>query len=319
MNDVRLEARDLARSYGGRPAVAGVGFSIGGGEIFGLLGPNGAGKTTLLSMLSGLLAPDAGSVLLDGTDISAAPGRMKRACGIVPQEIALYQALTGRDNLLFFGRLYGLHGRRLARRVDEALSAVGLTERAGDAVRTYSGGMKRRLNFAAGLMHEPRILFLDEPTVGVDPQSRNAIFDNVRRLARGGAAVVYTTHYMEEAQSLCGRVAILDNGAVLALDTPQNLIDNRGRSIIHLGVGTADRDLAARIGSVPGVRSVRQVESMSGDRRQVFEIEAAQTEAAVSRILGLLAELDLPMTSLKVFEPNLESVFLHLTGKNLRD
>ncbi len=222
-------------------------FSINRGEVFGLLGPNGAGKSTTISILSCILERTAGHVTVLGVDAGPDARAVKARVGLVPQEIALYQELSGLDNLKFFGRLYGLSGARLGRAIASALETVGLADRATDTVSEYSGGMKRRLNLAAGLHHDPDILVLDEPTVGVDPQSRNHIFENVERLNAAGMTVIYTTHYMEEAQRLCDRVAIIDNGRLVALDTPRNLIDSLGGGVIQIGI-PEDRRAAAQAG-----------------------------------------------------------------------
>jgi ABC-2 type transport system ATP-binding protein len=229
MGDPILEVEGLRKSYGSRRAVDGLSFAVRPGEIFGLLGPNGAGKSTTLSMLSTLFPPDEGSIVLDGVDVVRDPAAIRPRLGLVPQELALYPALSARDNLSFFGRIYGLGGRRLDERVDATLEVVGLRERADDAVKTFSGGMTRRLNIACGLVHSPKVLFLDEPTVGVDPQSRNFIFEHVQRLRADGMTILYTSHYMEEVQRLCDRVAIVDEGRLLALDSPQALIREQAR------------------------------------------------------------------------------------------
>src|SRR6185295_6296561 len=210
-----LEARDLHKSYGDRVAVDGISLSLSPGEIFGLLGPNGAGKTTTVSMLSGLLSPDRGEVLVDGQPLAGDADPAKRRIGLVPQDLALYEELPALDNLKFFGALYGMSGAALGRAIGEALEFVGLADRGKDLVKAYSGGMKRRLNLAAALLHDPAVLLLDEPTVGVDPQSRNAIFDNLEELRRRGKALLYTTHYMEEAERLCDRISIVDAGRTI--------------------------------------------------------------------------------------------------------
>src|SRR5437763_4181601 len=207
-----LEVIDLTKDYGGTRALDRVSFRVDEGEMFGLLGPNGAGKTTLLSIVCGLLPATSGEVRLHGKPLRGAGGDLRREIGVVPQELAVYDALTARENLRFFGELYGLGGAELDRRVDDVLQAIGLQDRAGDRVRTFSGGMKRRLNLGAGLVHGPRLLLLDEPTVGVDPQSRNRIFEEVRRLNEGGVTVVYTSHHMEEVEALCTRIGIMDPG-----------------------------------------------------------------------------------------------------------
>jgi ABC-2 type transport system ATP-binding protein len=308
-----IEAKGLIKRYGDLEAVKSLSFAIRRGEIFGFLGPNGAGKTTTISMLSCLLEPTAGTAIVAGHDVVKAPGEVKRRIGLVPQELALYPTLSGRDNLDYFGRIYGLRGRTLRGRVDEVLETVGLTERAGAAVKTYSGGMKRRLNLAAGLLHRPDVLFLDEPTVGVDPQSRNAIFEHVERLRDGGTTILYTTHYMEEAERLCDRVAIIDAGRIVALDTPRKLIADLGGGIIHLGVanGLAEETLA-RIQARPEVKTAARFDGK-------VEVEAVRVQETLIRLLELFNQTDTDITALEVLEPNLETVFLHLTGKRLRE
>ena len=235
MSEPILIAQDLRKSFGDREAVKGISLQVARGEVFGLLGPNGSGKTTTISMLTALLEPSSGKITVNGLDLKTHTNQVKAQMGLVPQEMALYMTLSARQNLMFFGRIYGLRGKELRQRVDEALRMIGLIERADDPVSAYSGGMKRRVNIAAGLLHKPQILFLDEPTVGVDPQSRNAIFENVEALNRAGMTVIYTTHYMEEAQRLCHRVAIVDEGRIIALDTPAALIRSLGGGVVMLG------------------------------------------------------------------------------------
>jgi len=294
-------------------AVKGISFAIRRGEIFGFLGPNGAGKTTTISMLSCLLEPTAGTAIVAGYDVVKASNEVKRRIGLVPQDLALYLTLSARDNLDYFGRIYGLRGRALCQRVDEVLEMVGLTERAKAAVKTYSGGMKRRLNIAAGLLHRPEVLFLDEPTVGVDPQSRNAIFEHVERLRDEGMTVLYTTHYMEEAERLCDRVAIIDEGRIVALDTPRKLITDLGNGIIHLGIANGMADgILGRIRALPEVKNVVRFDGK-------IRVEAARAQETLSRLLELFNSTDTDVTALEVLEPNLETVFLHLTGKRLRE
>jgi ABC-2 type transport system ATP-binding protein len=316
-----IEARNLTKRYGapstgsgrGVEAVKSLSFAIRRGEIFGFLGPNGAGKTTTISMLSCLLEPTQGNAIVAGYDVVRASSEVKRRIGLVPQELALYPTLNARDNLDYFGRIYGLRGRELRQRVDEVLEMVGLTERAKAAVKTYSGGMKRRLNIAAGLLHRPEVLFLDEPTVGVDPQSRNAIFEHVERLRDEGMTILYTTHYMEEAERLCDRVAIIDEGHIVALDTPRKLIADLGGGIIHLGVanGLADKTLA-QIQSLPEVKTAARFDGK-------IEVEAVRAQEALIHLLELFSQTNTDITALEVLEPNLETVFLHLTGKRLRE
>ncbi len=308
-----IEVNGLIKRYGDRVAVNGVSFCVQEGEIFGLLGPNGAGKTTTLSILATLLPPDEGQVTIGGYDLVRETNQIKPLIGFVPQELALYPTLSAWDNLAFFGRIYGLRGTALKERIAAVLDLVGLRDRAGDAVRTFSGGMKRRLNIAAGLIHRPRILFLDEPTVGVDPQSRNFIFEHIERLKAEGMTILYTTHYMEEAERLCDRVAIMDEGRLLALGTPKELIGLLGGGVIYMGLAP-DRMEALRpsIRALPHVRAV----SIQGGR---LKIETISARHALLEAIELCAAQDVPILSLEVLEPNLESVFLHLTGKRLRD
>jgi ABC-2 type transport system ATP-binding protein len=313
MNQNTIEAQGLVKQYEDVEAVKGLSFAIRQGEIFGFLGPNGAGKTTTISMLSCLIEPTQGTAVVAGHDVVRASSEVKRRIGLVPQELALYPTLSARDNLNFYGRIYGLRGHELRQRVDIVLGMVGLTDRAKSAVKTYSGGMKRRLNIAAGLLHRPEVLFLDEPTVGVDPQSRNAIFEHVERLRDEGMTILYTTHYMEEAERLCDRVAIIDEGRIVALGPPRKLIADLGGGIIHLGVanGMADETIE-QIRSLPEVKAAARFDGK-------VEVETVHAQEALIRLLDLFNKTDTDITALEVLEPNLETVFLHLTGKRLRD
>ncbi len=308
-----LTTHDLHKSFGKVPAVRGVNLHLARGEIFGLLGPNGAGKTTLINLLAGLMTPDRGEVRLNGKRFTPDSHALKAAIGLVPQELALYPTLSAWDNLTFFGRIYGLRGKALRQRVEAVLDMVSLRDRARDPIQTYSGGMKRRINIAAGLLHRPEILFLDEPTVGVDPQSRNAIFEAVKALNREGLTILYTTHYMEEAERLCHRVAIMDEGRIIALDTPQRLIQRLGGGVIRLGVPNEHRDaLAEQVAHLSGVRAVSR-------RDGLLLIEADQPQHTLTAILEAATFLQTRITSLQILEPNLETVFLQLTGKALRE
>ena len=312
MTEPILVVEDLQKSYGDNHAVRGVSFRVARGEIFGLLGPNGAGKTTSISMITGLFPPDKGTITVGGLDMRTQTLAAKAKIGLVPQDLALYPTLSARQNLNFFGRIYGLKGRQLEQRVKEVLEMIGLTDKADKAVATYSGGMKRRVNIGAGLLHKPEILFLDEPTVGVDPQSRNAIFDNVEQLNREGMTVIYTTHYMEEAQRLCHRVGIVDTGKMIALDTPSALIRSLGGGIVLLGVAEEQGEaLAEQVTQLPAVKAATRVDGQ-------IKIETVRVQEALMGALDLANRLDTHLTSLEILEPNLESVFLHLTGKKLR-
>jgi ABC-2 type transport system ATP-binding protein len=269
-------------------------------------------------MITGLLEPTSGTVTVDGLDLEADTNAVKAKLGLVPQELALYPTLSARDNLSFFGSIYGLGGKELRQRVDAMLELVELTERAGEAIETYSGGMKRRVNIAAGLLHQPELLILDEPTVGVDPQSRNAIFEGVEALNRGGMTVIYTTHYMEEAQRLCHRVAIIDEGRIVALDTPASLIRGLGGGILVLGLEDPEsgpgrvQEVQERVAELPAVKSATRDDGH-------LKIETHRFQEALMEILDITNRLDVRITSMEKWEPNLESVFLHLTGKRLRE
>jgi ABC-2 type transport system ATP-binding protein len=320
MKETILEARNLVKKYGDLTAVNDVNLAIQEGEILGLLGPNGAGKTTIISMITGLLESTSGHITADGLDLQTDTNAVKAKLGLVPQELALYPTLSGRDNLDFFGSIYGLGGKELRARVDTMLEMVELTERADEAIETYSGGMKRRINIAAGLLHQPKVLLLDEPTVGVDPQSRNAIFEAVEALNRAGMTVIYTTHYMEEAQRLCHRVAIIDEGQIIALDTPSALIRGLGGGILVLGLEDPEsgpglgrvQKVVDRIGELPAVKSATRDDGL-------LKIETRRFQEALMAILDITNQLDVRITSMEKWEPNLESVFLHLTGKKLRE
>lgn len=322
-----VEAERLVKKYGDKLAVNEVTFTIETGEIFGLLGPNGAGKSTLIAMLTGLFPPTAGTVRIAGLDMVKASRQVKQLIGVTPQELALYPTLSARENLAFFGEMFGLGGKALHQRVDEVLDYVAMRERADDRVETFSGGMKRRINLAVGLINRPQILFLDEPTVGVDPQSRNHIFESVERLNfERGMTILYTTHYMEEAQRLCRRVAIIDRGAIIALDTPARLIELIGGGIIQVGLPTPDDTLRAAVATLPAIKSAtfitQTADSGNGDGtpvKHLLKIEAEHPNAALLQVLQLFNEHQVVVQSLETLAPNLETVFLHLTGKSLRN
>src|SRR5512143_196883 len=242
-----LETKELVKKYSEITAVNRISFDIREGEIFSLLGPNGAGKTTTISMLSTLYTPSSGDATIAGHSITKEPMAVKQVIGVVPQELALYEDLTARENLIFWGQMYGLSGKALNSRVDEVLEQIGLTDKASHRVKTYSGGMKRRVNIGVGLLHKPRLLFMDEPTVGIDPQSRRAILDTVKDLNKQGTTVLYTTHYMEEAEELSDRVGIIDHGELIALGTQKELTQRVGQAetlILHIGENDDPQTLA---------------------------------------------------------------------------
>ena len=308
-----LIVEDLWKSYAETDAVRGLTFEISRGEFFGLLGPNGAGKTTTIGLLSGLIEATRGHISIDGFDLFSSPMDAKAKLGLVPQSFALYPTLCARDNLVFFGRIYGLKGKRLRERIARVLEIVELTDRANQTVATFSNGMKRRLNMAAGLLHEPEILILDEPTVGVDTQSRNTILEWLDSLNKSGVTVLYTTHYIEEAQRLCDRVAIMDQGKIIALDSPARLIQDLGKGMIRIefNAGIDDRllDQLKRIGLVRVV----------DDQKRRIHVKTDRTDQASRELLELMKIRDGLLKTLDISEPNLETVFVHLTGKNLRD
>lgn len=313
VSSVVLEVDGLTKRFDDLVAVADVGFRIHEGETYGLLGPNGAGKTTTISMIAGLLARDAGTVRIDGDEMTTTSVETKAAIGLVPQELAIYPDLTARENLMFFSRLYGLKGSELGPRVDEVLEVIGLTDRAGDRAKEYSGGMQRRLNIGIGLLHRPRLLILDEPTVGVDPQSRNAILESVENLAGEGMAVLYTTHYMEEAERLCDRVGIIDEGTIQAEGTRRELTALvGGQDRIRL---TASGQLDPAATAVDALDVVHAASARDGG----IDVVASDGGIALPAILGAASEAGANISSVELSEPDLESVFLHLTGKALRD
>jgi ABC-2 type transport system ATP-binding protein len=311
--DPVLRASGLSKRFGDLVAVDGVGFEVAVGETYGLLGPNGAGKTTTVSMICGLLDPDAGEIVVCGDRMDGSGTAAKAHIGYVPQEVALYPDLTAKENLRFFGRLYGLRGADLQKRVDGVLDVVGLRDRADERVDHYSGGMKRRLNIAAGLLHDPKLLILDEPTVGVDPQSRHAIFDNVERLASEGVAVVYTTHYMEEAERLCDRVGIIDGGKIIAEGTRRQLVERLGQLDRVEIVGTGPlHEFAAR------AKQIESVQDATATEEQIHVLVRGGRHV-LPRLLEAADQAGVAVSSVEVVEPDLEAVFLHLTGKALRD
>ena len=303
----------LRRSFGDLVAVDDVSFEVRDGEILGLLGPNGAGKTTTLCMISGVLKPDSGRVLVDGRDIWLEPTVVKRHLGVVPQEVAVYEDLTARDNLSFWGSLYGLSGSELKERVDDGLSRVGLADRAGDRVKGFSGGMKRRLNLCMGLLHRPRFLLLDEPTVGIDPQARLNILEVIRGVAAGGTTVLYTTHYMEEAQELCDRIAIIDHGRILTVGTLDELTRLAGEAeVLRLTGGFAGGEARDRLQAIAGVRVLQ-----AGDGSAMLSVAAGGP--GLLAVLPAVLASGLALDDVSIQRPNLQSVFISLTGRELRD
>jgi ABC-2 type transport system ATP-binding protein len=308
-----LSISHLQKRFGDRAAVDDVSFEVGAGETVGLLGPNGAGKTTTLSMMCGLARPDGGSVSFQGQTVQDV-NPFKQRVGLVPQDLALYDELSAWANLELFGGLYGLDSRQLAQRADDALTLVGLGNRRRDRVKTFSGGMKRRLNIAGALLHDPELILLDEPTVGVDPQSRNAIFENLEELKRRGKTLVYTTHYMEEAERLCDRVVIIDHGKVIADDTVRGLYRRLPASqavLLELDGPPPPESLMAGLAALSGISAQR---TAGGIR-----IETDDFGAPLARALEIIANHGLHVTSVHTAQVSLEDVFIALTGHALRD
>ena len=304
-----LALRNVTKRYGSITALDDVSLDIAPGEFFGLLGPNGAGKTTLMSLAAGLRAPDSGAITVDGRPIAGRAGTDRRTLGLVPQTIALFLELTAEENLGIFGGLQGLRGAALKRAIDDALAAAQLTDRRRSLVRTFSGGMQRRLNLAAALLHQPRLLLCDEPTVGVDPQSRNAIFEHLQHLNRSGVTIIYSTHYMEEAERLCSRISIIDHGRILALGTLDELLTLLPfEDEITFPATPATAALAAQL------PSLGEIVELNGTRR--FRLRAGQP---LSAFFALTESLGLPPRLFVSQRPTLEALFLNLTGRTLRD
>ncbi|HLE15132.1 MAG TPA: ABC transporter ATP-binding protein [Anaerolineales bacterium] len=308
-----IEVHDLHKSFGELQAVQGVSFNARAGEIFSLLGPNGAGKTTIIAMLCCLLRPDKGDARVLGHSIRDDPMGVKSVLGVVPQEIAVYEDLSARENLTFWGKMYGLRGLALKTRVDEVLETIGLAERAGERVGKYSGGMKRRVNIGVALLHKPQVIYMDEPTVGIDPQSRRNILDSVVDLKNQGMTVLYTTHYMEEAQELSDQIAIMDHGRLIACGSHAELVKIVGEmDRLVLTVNTEGERVVEAWRSVSGVQHV----STEDGRLTVLADDSNQV---LPRLFDAASVQGARITSVDIQEPNLEAVFLHLTGRALRD
>ncbi len=312
-----LEVVELRKSYGDHIAVNGLSFEIQAGEVFGLLGPNGAGKSTTMTMIAGLKRADSGTIKLDGYSMATDFDKVKTLLGLVPQDLAIYPDLTARENLNFFGRLHGIRGKTLRTRVDKVLEQIGLTQNANSFGRTFSGGMKRRLNFGAALLHQPKLVILDEPTVGVDPQSRSHLLECVKQVSSEGAAVIYASHYMEEVEAICQRIAIVDHGKLLTCGTIESLL-NSTRADLFLKV----RGVQARLG--PRLVGLAEVEPLSEEEvRVVMHRTIRDTAFAVNDrltlVLEILKQAGTELLAIDTEEHNLERLFLELTGRRLRD
>ena len=312
-----IEVHNLEKQYAptAEKAVKGISFAIKEGEIFSLLVPNGAGKTTTISMISCLLSPTVGDATVAGHSIRQEPMKVKQVIGVVPQEIALYDTISARENLLFWGRMYGLSGSKLQERINVTLKIAGLEDRAGDKVKTFSGGMKRRLNIAVGLLHEPKVLYMDEPTVGIDPQSRRRILDTVKELNQQGLTVLYTTHYMEEAEELSHRIGIIDHGQLVAMGTQDELTQTVGRFDTITVQMNGDMDAAALLAGVTQLPGVHKADGTVDH----LVVQVNDAKQVLPHLLGWTDGQGLRLHGVDIQEPNLEAVFLHLTGHALRD
>jgi ABC-2 type transport system ATP-binding protein len=308
-----IEVKNLKKSFGELQAVQDASFNADSGEVLSLLGPNGAGKSTTISMISGLLAPTDGEASIMGHSVTREPEAAKASLGVVPQDIALYPDLSARENLVFWGKMYGLRGAALKLRVDEVLEIIGLADRQKDFVSKFSGGMKRRVNIGAALLHKPAVIIMDEPTVGIDPQSRRHILDNVKELNRQGMTVLYTTHYMEEAAELSNHIAIMDKGMVIAYGTHDELIKMVGEETrIDVTLNTEGEKVLAAWRATEGVS---KIDSLDGKVTALVD----DSNRVLPRLFESAAKLNVRITSVDIQEPNLETVFLHLTGRALRD
>ncbi|MCM3694321.1 ABC transporter ATP-binding protein [Neobacillus niacini] len=311
-----LNVQELGKSFGKFEAVKGVSFSVEKGESFSLLGPNGAGKSTTINMITGLYPPTSGSIQITGVDVIKNPKQAQKSIGVVPQEIALYETLSARENLKFWGRMYDLSGNALEKVVDEVLEIIGLTDRAKDKVSTFSGGMKRRVNIGAAILHKPEVLIMDEPTVGIDPQSRNHILETVKRLNNEGMTIIYTSHYMEEVEYLCERIGIIDHGELIACGTLRELresIGDRSRIIISLdNEGSHHLEISSLLEGLA-------VEKDILIKDKLLTVFHKEPQAILSELIQLVTKDGTKITSVEIVEPNLESVFLHLTGRSLRN
>lgn len=311
MNHITIN--ELVKRYDSKLAVDNISLKIQKGEIFGLLGPNGAGKSTTIKMIMGLLKPDNGEITVDGKNVQKNNSQVKGILGLVPQELAIFESLSAKENVRFFGGLYGLRGKDLDKKVEDALMFVGLLDKQKEVAKKFSGGMKRRLNIACALVHEPQIIIMDEPTVGIDPQSRNHILDSVRELNKRGATIIYTSHYMEEVEAICSRVGIIDHGKLIACGTKEELKEQIGtekKIVIELKEFKED--------AIPQIKAIAGVTGVTNSQTTI-EVHTLNSRDHLQDILFVLGQHSLAIKNVSVKEPDLESVFLELTGRKLRD
>lgn len=308
-----LKVINLHKHFKNVKAVDGISFEVKKGEVFGLLGPNGAGKSTIISMIATLIGPTDGDILYKGESILKVPKNLQQSLGVVPQEIALYPTLTGYENLRFWGNVYGLKGKLLKQRIEDVAEIIGIKDRLKDKIEKYSGGMKRRINIGAALLHKPELLIMDEPTVGIDPQSRNHILDTVLELNKEGMTIIYTSHYMEEVEYLCSRISIMDKGKIIECGTKDELIDIiKGNKRINLRF---DKITDGLIGKIKAIDYIDKVEILEAE----IAITTNNGHNIFRDIINRVSETDSNILSIDVKKPNLEEVFLHLTGRALRD
>lgn len=305
-----IQVTNLSKSFANTKAVDDINFEIRKGEIFGLLGPNGAGKSTILNMMSTILKSDNGTISIEGLDVKPNSKESKQLIGVVPQEISLYEELSAYENLLFWGNLYGIPSKELKERINSTLELIGLSDRKKDLIKTYSGGMKRRINIAAALLHKPKILLMDEPTVGIDPQSRNRIFEVVETLNKQGMTIVYTTHYMEEVERLCNRIAIIDSGKIIAQGTQRELQELVNvKENVQLEFDFLSEDQVVKLRELLSYPMIQ--------KEKTLLIESTIKE--LSGIIAACNQLGLTINDIQLQKVNLETIFLSLTGKQLRD
>ncbi|MEI4789222.1 ABC transporter ATP-binding protein [Bacillus sp. FJAT-53060] len=311
-----IKVHDIKKNYEDKQILKGISFHLKKGEAFGLLGPNGAGKSTLIGIMTGLIRSTSGTVTIGGIDLNRETKHAQQLIGIVPQEIALYLDLTAKENLMFWGKMYGLKGKKLKSRVQETLELIGLEDRGKDKVKVFSGGMKRRVNIGCAILHKPKILIMDEPTVGIDPQSRNHILETVQRLNQDGMTIVYTSHYMEEVEYLCDKIGIIDQGSLVALGTIaelSKLVEEQREVILTIKNNKADIEKVCKY-----IRESYPTKDFNVEG-QKFKISDQKPQEFISKLIQVLTDMKVEIISAEVVEPNLENVFLYLTGKKLRD